>query len=523
MARLVGKRSEASADRDSLDFVDGSIDQCKAGSEDISSASTWNIFNTFCLNRIPKWWMRRSLFEQFAIASSLVLTLSVGAVGAWVGARVSDSVLRGTSGAAALYLTNFVEPHIQSIDIDGMPTPEGVRRLDEVSELLKSRRHVVSIKIWRPDGTIVYSTQKTLVGKQFPTTEILPSLEGRIRAGMADFDDDDSEFERSLSIPLYEIFLPLYKNETEKIIAVAEIYEDARALLRDQAYAVGTAWLVVGAAGLSTLLILFAIVYRGSLTIRRQRAAIRQRFREQLRLHRRNDELQLRVQEALRRSAEIDDRVQTRIGVDLHDGPAQLMSHVLLRLDEVAGQLQDKPSSTRALVQQLRGDTKEALKELRAISAGLFLPDVGDTGDAEKIVQSIILAHERRTNCKVAYRAQNVPNGLSQEVVRCIARVVQEALSNSYRHSGATEQSVHLLEEHGVLHLSIGDTGCGMSADKFANRSPLSGLGIPGMASRVEALGGAFAISSVLGSGTEVICSIPIKCPRCPEAGAVTI
>src|SRR5512141_298038 len=46
------------------------------------------------------WWVRRSLFEQFAITSSVVLTMSVVAVGGWVGARIADGVLRGTSGAA---------------------------------------------------------------------------------------------------------------------------------------------------------------------------------------------------------------------------------------------------------------------------------------------------------------------------------------------------------------------------------------------------------------------------------------
>ena len=232
----------------------------------------------------------------------MVLTLSVVAVGGWVGARIADGVLRGTSGAAALYVANFIEPHVQSMGEGGSPTPEDVRRLDAVSELLKSRQHVVSIKIWRPDGTIVYSTEKSLVGKQFPTTDILPSLNGKIRAEMADLDDIDDEFERSLSVPLYEIFLPLYKSETEEIIAVAEIYEDARAILQDQAYAAGGAWLVVGTAGLCTLLVLFAIVHRGSLTIRRQQAAIKRRFRDQMRLHRKNDELQSRVREALRKS-----------------------------------------------------------------------------------------------------------------------------------------------------------------------------------------------------------------------------
>jgi hypothetical protein len=83
-------------------------------------------------------------------------------------------------------------------------------------------------------------------------------------------------------MPLYEIFLPLYKNETEKIIAVAEIYEDARALPKDQAYAVGGAGWLLGAAGLCTLLVLFAIVYRGSLTIGRHRATIKKKYRRKI-------------------------------------------------------------------------------------------------------------------------------------------------------------------------------------------------------------------------------------------------
>jgi signal transduction histidine kinase len=463
--------------------------------------------------KIRSWWARQSLFEQFAIASSVVLTLSVVAVGGWVGTRISDGVLRATSGAAALYMTNFVEPHVQSMDGGGSLSTEDSQRLDDVSELIRTRRHVVAIKIWRPDGVIVYSNQKVLIGRKFPTTAILRSLRGEIRAVIADFDDDDSELERSLSTPLYEIFLPLYKKETERIIAVAEIYEDARALLRDQASAVGGAWLVVGSAGLCTLLVLFAIVYSGSLTIRRQRAAIKQRFREQLRLHRKNDELQSKVREGLRKSAQVDDLIHMRIGVELHDGPVQLISFFLLRLDELAEGLKDMPGSTQALVQELRGGAKDALKELRAISAGLFLPRVGETGNVANVVRSVICAHEGRTGCKVAYRATNVPERLPREIVRCCVRVVQEALNNAYRHSGVTDQSVFLFADGLALHLSISDAGSGMRTDKPASQSHLThltGLGILGMASRVEAVGGTFTVRSKEASGTEVMCTIPL-------------
>ena len=62
------------------------------------------------------------------------------------------------------------------MDDDARLLPEDARRLDAVSELLKSRRHVASIKIWQPDCTIVYSNLKKSDRKAFPTTDILPSL-----------------------------------------------------------------------------------------------------------------------------------------------------------------------------------------------------------------------------------------------------------------------------------------------------------------------------------------------------------
>lgn len=440
------------------------------------------------------------------MASSLVMAFSVAAVGAWVSQRVAEGVLHATSGAAALYVTNFIEPNVQSVAEGGSLSAQEIAKLDDAVKLLMSRRHVSSVKIWRPDGMIIYSTQKSLMGRRFAADDILPALRGEITAGMADFYDDDSDFERSLSVPLYEIFLPLFSRQDDRIVAVAEIYEDARALLRDQASAVGAAWLVVGLVGLLTLLLLFAIVYSGSATIQKQRSAIKQRFREKMLLHRKNDHLKSEIENALRTSARVDDLVHMRLGAELHDGPAQLMSFVLLRLDEVEETLRDRPPHARALVQQLRSALQEALKELRAISAGLFLPDAGDTGNAVEVLRKIIRAHECRTACSVEYKSADVTEKLPREIVRCLARVTQEALNNAYKHSGSSRQFVTLVSADGELRLSIRDNGHGISFDISRSRS---GLGLRGMESRVRSVGGVFTVRSEEGHGTEVFCSIP--------------
>jgi signal transduction histidine kinase len=462
-------------------------------------------FAAFQFQSMRNWWIRRSLFEQFAMTSSVVLTLSISAVGGWIGARIADGVLHGTSGAAALYMTNFVEPHVQSMDGGGLISQEDIRRLDLVGELLKSRRHVASIKIWHPDGTIVYSTDKSLVGKQFTTADILPSLKGKIRAGMADLNDGDNEFERSLSMPLYEIFIPLYKSESDRIIAVAEIYEDASELLHDQASAVIGAWTVVGSAGIATLFILFAIVHRGSATIQRQRAAIKLRYREAMLLHRKNAILTSQREAALRTSGRIDDLIHMRLGAELHDGPVQLISFVLLRLEQIEHGPNDGP-----LLQQLRTSLQTVLAELRAIAAGLLFPELGETMSASEVLRKIIRAHERRSSCVVDYKETGLPDRLPCEVLRCMVRVTQEALNNAYKHPGSSQQAVSVGAIDGVLRLSVSDNGCGIDHNKSAGTEP--GLGMRGMAARIAAVRGSFSVISEKGRGTEIVCEIFLDC-----------
>jgi signal transduction histidine kinase len=505
MEPVVGKVSTADEAVRRVRHADSSL----RGSEGKPETSgTFGAFVRAAGARPRRWWSRRSLFEQFALLSSLVLSLSVATVGGWVGNRIADGVLRGTSGAAALYMTNFVEPYVQSMDDGDTLSAEDLRGLDAVAELLKSRRHVASVKIWARDGTIVYSTQKGLIGRRFTATELTPSLQGEIRAGMADLKDDDSEFERSLSMPLYEMFLPLYKNETEKIVAVAEIYEDARALLRDQASAIRDAWLVVGSVGLVTLLALFVVVHRGSTTIKRQRSAIKQRFREKVLLHRKNDILKSETEDALRTAARIDDLVHTRLGAELHDGPAQLISFALLRIEGLEQELDGRTPKARALLTEFRSALQDALKELRAIAADLFLPDLGDSGDLAQMLRKIIRAHEGRAASIVDFEMTGVPERLPRDAVRCVVRVTQEALNNAFKHSGSDRQTVMVNYCAGTLRLSVRDHGRGFSG---TTAKPLSGLGIMGMASRVRALGGTFSVISNLGQGTEISCELHVR------------
>ena len=305
-------------------------------------------------------------------------------------------------------------------------------------------------------------------------------------------------------MPLYEIFAPLYKNGTGKIIGIAEFYQTADELFG--ARTVPDAWFVVGGSALGMFVVLFAIVHRGSVRIEQQRLMLKRRLREQARLRRNNSELEKRMREALVQAARIDDLIQRRLGAELHDGPAQLLALVLVRLDEIRAVL-EKTSTSTAVVDDLQSVASEALKTIRVISSDLFLPGADGAGDLVEVLGTVVRNHRRRTNSTVALDVQNIPEQLSGEIIRCVARVVQEALNNSFKHAGAANQSVFADGAGHALIVSICDCGPGI---KDANTSTPEKLGLRGMKYRVDAIGGLFELRSRAESGTEVWCKIPV-------------
>jgi len=158
--------------------------------------------------RIRRRAARLTLFQRFAIAATVVLGFTMIVVGTWISARIVDGVLRSSSESAALYLEGFLEPHIQPLQFGRSLPPESIAKLEEISANFALRRHVLSIKIWLPDGTIAYSSQKELIGKKFDPKKIRPGFSGETRGDFADNDDEENDFERKLGLPLYEIYAP---------------------------------------------------------------------------------------------------------------------------------------------------------------------------------------------------------------------------------------------------------------------------------------------------------------------------
>jgi two-component system sensor histidine kinase NreB len=124
-----------------------------------------------------------------------------------------------------------------------------------------------------------------------------------------------------------------------------------------------------------------------------------------------------------------------------------------------------------------------------------------------------LTAHLRSFSLRTGIDAQLIETlevRLPPTVEVCAYRIVQEALTNVARHSGATACTVWLSTAAGVLHVRIEDNGRGLPpADDETGGAP-RGLGLIGMRERAQTLGGTFAIESIRGEGTRVLVTLPL-------------
>lgn len=452
----------------------------------------------------PAGLQRYTLTAQFMIAGSVVLFMGMLAIGTWVTKEIEDGVTRNTAASTALYMESFIAPRVQELGGVTRVSPETQKTLDNIFKDSELGRRIVSFKIWKEGGLIAYSSHPQIIGTVFPVTdELTRSWRGEVTAEYGGLGDEEDALERERGRPLLEIYSPIREIHTGRIIAVAEFYETADELEENLFRANVESWLVVAGATLIMMMALSGIVVRGSRTIERQRTQLQARVEELSTLLTQNGELRRRLQISSNRVAEINERYLRRIGADLHDGPAQLISFALLRLDSLRSALRkqhpDSNDSDEFLA--IHDALQEAMGEIRELSAGLTLAKLEEMSPL-MVLKEIVGAHERRTETSVSLTVDTIPEDLSLPLKISVFRFVQEALNNAYRHGEGVDQKVDCRFDGRQLELGVSDGGPGFVPEK--SNGDGSGLGLIGLRERIESLGATLQITSTPGEGTHL-------------------
>jgi len=195
-----------------------------------------------------------------------------------------------------------------------------------------------------------------------------------------------------------------------------------------------------------------------------------------------------------------------RIARELHDETAQALASLLVR-QRVAERSQD-PETLQRTMADLRALTSEALEGVRRMAIELrptMLDDLGLVAALDAYARQF----SQRTQIPVEVRATGRPERLPPEIELVAYRVIQEALSNVARHSGASRAEVSLVAEAGRLTAMVADNGLGFVLDAALDSRQRS-LGLFGMRERAALVGGVLELSSAPGRGTRVRLIVPL-------------
>lgn len=191
-----------------------------------------------------------------------------------------------------------------------------------------------------------------------------------------------------------------------------------------------------------------------------------------------------------------------RLRRELHDGLGPLLASQALTQDVVARRLEHDPAGAAALLQELKQQTQEAIRDIRRIVYDLRPPALDDLGLLEALHR---LAQQSSADDLpvIIACAQPLPP-LPAAVEVAAYRIAQEAITNSRRHAQPTRITLTLAICDGSLLESICDDGIGLPP----GASP--GVGIRSMHERAAELGGTLTIQGAQGGGTCVHSSLPI-------------
>ena len=193
--------------------------------------------------------------------------------------------------------------------------------------------------------------------------------------------------------------------------------------------------------------------------------------------------IEIREQETLRRVA--DERL--RIAHEIHDVVAHAMTAINVQAGVAAHLLQRDPAQVQGALRDIKRVSGEALAELRATLEVLrdpgrpaSLAPAGDLGDLERLAEGL-----RAAGMRVQLDVGELGE-VSPAVGHAAYRIVQEALTNVARHSGASAARIAVGRDDRALAIEVSDDGRG------AGDAP-PGNGLSGMRERARALGGAMS------------------------------
>jgi two-component system, NarL family, sensor kinase len=415
----------------------------------------------------------RNPMAQFLVASFLLF----GATW-WATGKLSERAGRSEAVADARTTTELLAHSVAEPAVPPKLIAGDAGAIDRFDRAVLDRLMVGDvrrIKIWRADGTIVYSDETELIGRRFPLDheqrQVLDS--GTTEGGVSDLRRSENKFETDAN-GLLEVYTQIHSPEGTPLLF--EAYYSV-ATVQQRAHEVLTPFRRITAGALLAILLL-GVPLIGALTTRLTRAS---RARERLML----------------RAMDSSEAERRRIARDLHDGVVQELAGTAFALSGSARE-PGLPPGLRGDLERAGEAVRRSLRQLRSLLVEIHPPGL----DAATLAASLEdLTAPAVSAGTVATVSVSGIEGAPDPVVTLVWRAAQESIRNAVRHAHASHLTVEVTGDERQVRLVVKDDGVGFDP---SSRSDDGSYGLRGLKSLVEDGGGVVAVDSSPGVGTTV-------------------
>jgi PAS domain S-box-containing protein len=217
-----------------------------------------------------------------------------------------------------------------------------------------------------------------------------------------------------------------------------------------------------------------------------------------------------------RRLMEAQEQERTRLARELHDDVCQQMTVLALNLRRLGESIPEGEADARQQARDLHGEVTALAAQVNGLSHGLHsskLDILGLAPAAETFCKEV----SSRSGVIVEFTHENVPTTVPPDIALNLFRVLQEALANAAKHSGASRCDVSLRGTNDHLRLAVRDQGKGFDTEAAM---ATSGLGLVSMQERLKLVNGCVVIDSKPGVGTTIRATVPLAQVGTEEQGS---
>jgi PAS domain S-box-containing protein len=213
------------------------------------------------------------------------------------------------------------------------------------------------------------------------------------------------------------------------------------------------------------------------------------------------------LQELSGRLIHAQEEERARIARELHDDLSQRMALLSIGLEQFEQGMPGLSSKARQQLHNIAEVTRELSSDIHNMSHQLH-PSKLDTLGLVPAVWGLCKELSKQHELQIKFVHDDVPSQIPKDVTLCLFRIVQEALRNVVKHSGAMEAKLELSSKADEIDLCVSDPGRGFDPEAVKGEA---GLGLISMRERLRLVGGHLSVESKPSHGTRIRVRIPLS------------